>query len=78
MTENNKCTGDCLKCSLQQQVYCSAQRTFGIMKNQESIVSRLDIIQTALSAFGPQPIISLNEDNDAQKDSGADNRESES
>lgn len=47
------------------------------MKNQEAIVSRLDIIETALAAFGPQPIISLNE-YDAQKPSGAENREAES
>lgn len=73
----NKCTGDCLKCSLQQQVYCAAQRTFGIMKNQEVIVSRLNIIETALAAFGSQPIISLNE-YDAQKPSGAENREEDS
>lgn len=69
----NKCTGDCIKCSLQQQVYCAAQRTFGIMKNQEAIVSRLDIIETALAAFGTQPIISLNEV-EAQKSPGAENR----
>ena len=73
----NKCTGDCIKCSLQQQVYCAAQRTFGIMKNQEAIVSRLDIIEAALSAFGSQPIISLNQE-EAQKDPGAENRGSES
>lgn len=72
----NRCTGDCLNCSLQQQVYCAAQRTFGIMKNQESIVSRLDVIQAALTAFGTRPIIHLKE-NEAQRDSGAENRESE-
>jgi len=43
------------------------------MKNQEAIVSRLDIIETALSAFGSQPIISLNEQ-EAQKSPGAEKR----
>ena len=69
----DKCTGECIHCSLQQQVYCAAQRTFGIMKNQEAIVSRLDIIETALSAFGSQPIISLNEQ-EVQKSPGAEKR----
>ena len=45
------CTGDCLKCSFQQQTYCAAQRTYGIMKNQEAIVARLDAIDARLSAF---------------------------
>ena len=70
------CTGDCLKCSLQQQVYCSSQRTYGIMKNQEAIVARLDAIASALSAFTPGQIFNPLED-DAQKGSGAENREPE-
>lgn len=70
------CTGDCLKCSFQQQTYCAAQRTFGIMKNQEAIVARLDAIAASLNAFGPSQMINLLEEN-AQKDSGAENREPE-
>ena len=70
----NTCTGDCLKCSFQQQTYCAAQRTYGLMRNQEAIVARLDAIDVKLSAFGPQQMINLLEDN-AQKDSGAENRE---
>lgn len=69
------CTGDCLKCSFQQQTYCSAQRTYGLMKNQEAIVARLDEIEEKLSAFAPGKMINLLEDN-AQKGSGAENRES--
>jgi len=69
----DKCTGECLKCSFQQQVYCSAQRTYAIMNNQEAIVNRLDIIEDMLSGFERKDIIPL-EDN-AQKGSGAENRE---
>ena len=68
-----KCTGECLKCSFQQQVYCSAQRTYAIMNNQEAIVNRLDIIEDMLSGFEGKDIIPL-EDN-AQNGSGAENRE---
>lgn len=64
------CTGECLKCSFQQQVYCSAQRTYAIMANQEAIVERLDRI---LARIDTRDIIPL-EDN-AQGGSGADNRE---
>ena len=67
----NKCTGECLKCSFQQQVYCSAQRTYAMMLNQEAIVKRLDAM---LARFEPNEIINPLEDN-AQKGSGADNRE---
>lgn len=70
----NKCTGECLKCSFQQQVYCSAQRTYAIMLNQEAIVNRLDRLDAMLSKFEPQDIINPLEDS-AQKGSGAENRE---
>lgn len=68
------CTGECLKCSFQQQTYCSAQRTYAMMRNQEAIVNRLDRLEQMLSRFENREIIPL-EDN-AQKDSGAKNRES--
>ena len=68
------CTGDCLKCSFQQQTYCAAQRSYGIMKNQEAIVARLDAIDAKLSAFSPDSLINLLEEK-AQVDSGAENRE---
>lgn len=69
----NKCTGDCLKCSFQQQVYCAAQRTYAIMNNQEAIVNRLDILEDMLSRFDTKEIIPL--EDSAQKGSGAENRE---
>jgi len=45
------CTGDCLKCSFQQQTYCSAQRTYGIMENQKAIVAILERLEARLVAF---------------------------
>ena len=69
------CTGECLKCSFQQQVYCSAQRTYAILKNQEAIVNRLDILEDLVSGFTEKDIIPL--EDHAQKGSGAENREPE-
>ena len=69
-----KCTGECLKCTFQQQVYCSAQRTHAIMLNQAVIVGRLERLEAMLSRFEPQEIINPLEDN-AQPGSGAENRE---
>lgn len=67
------CTGDCLKCSFQQQTYCAAQRSYGIMKNQEAIVARLEAIEARLAAFDAGAVRPL-EDN-AHNGSGAENRE---
>ena len=72
----NKCTGECLKCSFQQQVYCSAQRTYAIMNNQEAIVNRLDLLEDMLSRFDSKDIIPL--EDSAQGGSGAENREPKS
>ena len=73
--QENKCTGECLRCSFQQQTYCAAQRSYGIMKNQEAIVARLDAIAAALASFAPGQVFNPMGDS-AQKDSGAENRES--
>ena len=73
--QENKCTGECLRCSFQQQTYCAAQRSYGIMKNQEAIVARLDAISAALASFTPGHVFNPMEDN-AQIGSGAENRES--
>ena len=71
------CTGDCLKCSFQQQTYCAAQRSYGIMKNQEAIVAKLDAIISSLPKFTSNEIISLLNKDSAQKEAGAENRASE-
>lgn len=70
-----KCTGDCLKCSFQQQVYCAAQRTYAIMKNQEAIVERIDALEARL--FANSEIINPLKDN-AQSEGGAENRPQQS
>ena len=70
-----KCAGECLKCSFQQQTYCSAQRTYAMMLNQEAIVARLDKLDAMLSRFDTKDIIPL-EDN-AQVGLGAENRRPE-
>ena len=63
----NKCTGDCLKCPVNQQIYCSAQRTYAMMENQRAIVERLDRLEARLAET--PPLISI-----AQKGDGAENR----
>ena len=70
----NTCTGECIKCNFQQQVYCAAQHGHAIMLNQKAIVERLDRIDQSLAALAvPQGLINPMEDN-AQESPGADNR----
>jgi len=69
-----QCTGDCLKCSLQQQVYCAAQHGHAIMGYMPVLLERIEALTSALSGFAPQEIINPLKDN-AQIDSGAENRE---
>lgn len=70
----NICTGDCIKCSFQQQTYCAAQHGHAIMNNQRAIVERLDRLEQTLSKMaGEEELINPMEDN-AQDDPGAENR----
>ena len=72
--EGGICTGDCLKCNMQQQIYCAAQRSYAIMRNQEAIVERINAMDSKLAAFAPQqPMIRLTQNN-AQNGPGAENR----
>lgn len=48
---NKTCDGNCLGCSFQQQTYCSAQRTYQMMKNEEVLFSRLSVMEEALEAL---------------------------
>ena len=59
------CTGECLKCNVQQQTYCSAQRTYAILRNQEAIVARLDRVLERLEGHVKDI---------APRDPGAENR----
>ena len=69
----NTCTGDCLKCSFQQQVYCASQRSYAMMENQRIIVEALGRIESAIGAMTMREIIPI-EENKAQNSGGADNR----
>ena len=72
------CSGDCLKCSLQQQVYCAAQHGHAIMAVMPVLVARLDRIEAAISGFAPQNNEIINPLKiDAHNGSGAENREPE-
>ena len=64
------CTGDCLKCTFQQQTYCAAQRSYGIMENQKAIVAILERLEARLVGF-TTPAESIEE---APITPGADNK----
>ena len=71
---DRKCTGECIKCHINQQIYCSAQHGHAIMDALPPIFERLDRLEAWLSKFDSKNIINPLED-DAQKGSGAENRE---
>jgi len=61
-----KCTGDCIKCSLQQQIYCSAQYSYVMRDLLMKINEKLDKLTMA-----PANIINPLE---TQEGSGVENR----
>lgn len=71
------CSGDCLKCSFQQQVYCAAQHGHAIMDLMPGIVERLERLESSLSRFGQTKDIINPLQDGAQKGAGAENRASE-
>lgn len=72
--EEKRCTGDCLKCSLQQQVYCAAQHGHVIFASLGTITERLSRIETALVNLSPSGEIINPIKEDAQGGAGAENR----
>ncbi len=70
-TNVKQCTGDCLKCSFQQQVYCTSQRTYALLKNQEAIVAMLEKIKSSVSA--ESLINPFGVEEEAQEGRGAEN-----
>ena len=72
--DENKCSGDCIKCHVNQRIYCAAQHGHAIMAALPPLFERLDRIEKALSRFDASIINPL--EDDAQNDSGAENRES--
>lgn len=60
MAAEKSCTGDCLRCSMQQQVYCAAQRSYAMMENQRAFAARLDAIERTLERIAsPDNLIPL-------------------
>ena len=43
------CDGNCLGCSFQQQTYCSAQRTYALLKNEEALFSHIAGLEEAVT-----------------------------
>lgn len=79
MADNKTCTGECLRCSFQQQTYCAAQRTYAIMENQRVIVERLDRMAAAIREITTDNgIINPLKEDIAQIPGGAENRPEQS
>ena len=72
--EEKKCSGNCIACSFQQQVYCAAQHGHAIMAALPAVFDRFDRIQAALAKFdkGSDFINPLSDE--AQQGAGAENR----
>ena len=68
----NTCSGECIKCSFQQQIYCAAQHGHAIMNNQRAIIARLDRIEASIGR--PAELINPLEETKAQEGAGAENR----
>ena len=68
----NTCTGECIKCSFQQQIYCAAQHGHAIMNNQKAIVERLDRMETEIATISrPGSLINPLDEGYAQRADGA-------
>lgn len=63
-----QCTGDCIGCSMQQQIYCSSQRAYHLVKNQEEVMRRIDALEKRLSGGSL-----INPFQEAQEGRGAEN-----
>ena len=49
--KEKQCTGECIKCSFQQQVYCSVQRTYTIMGALNTLATKLEAIEKSLTSI---------------------------
>ena len=74
---DSKCTGDCLKCSFQQQNYCAAQKCYAIMTYMPAIIKRLEKIEAELPRFNSSGVFNPMDEVKAQNPSGVENREEE-
>ena len=69
-----ECSGECLGCSLQQQIFCSSSRTFAIMENQRKIVERLDSLAAIVNRIAVPPEEVVPARKKTQISGGVDNR----
>lgn len=69
-----KCSGECIRCTFQQQVYCAAQHGHAIMAFMPAIIERLDRLGESLSKFGPAEVFNPLKEDEAQPSPGAENR----
>lgn len=52
-----KCTGDCIGCSFQQQIYCAAQHGHALMSFMPGIIARLDKLEAAFANNAAEGLI---------------------
>ena len=70
-----ECTGDCLKCSFQQQVYCTSHFTYEMWRKQGNLEEAITRLEASISVLTDKNnIINQLEDNKAQNPGGAENR----
>lgn len=50
-TNERKCDGQCQKCTLLQQTYCSAVRMHALIQHEPILFSRLEKIEEAMKAI---------------------------
>ena len=68
-----KCSGDCIKCSPAQRLYCASQRAYAILETQQAILSQLAEIREKLNQEEAVTPI----DGTGTEEDGADNRDSQ-
>ena len=72
--EEKKCTGNCIACSFQQQVYCAAQHGHAIMNLFPAVFERLDRLEGVASRLANSTEIINPLKDVAQNGTGAENR----
>lgn len=74
MADTITCTGDCIKCSTAQRIYCAAQHCYAVMQTQQVILAQLqDLRDTVSQARAVAPI---KDETGTESDAGAENRAS--
>jgi len=76
-TKKFSCSGDCMKCQPVQWQYCAAQHAHNVLKNQQSIVERLELLEAAMLEMSSSggvinPFEAADDEEIAQSGAGAD------